>query len=139
MAFFKEMTIGKTVIMGKNTYLSLPEKFRPLPRRSNIVISSQAPFEEKEGLYWANSMDKALDICKNLDTKEIFIIGGGQIYESFLDLANTIYATEVEVDIQGDTFFPEINTQDWNSELINSFQKNERNEYGFKIIKYSRS
>lgn len=138
MAFFKKMTLGKTVVMGKNTYLSLPEKFRPLPNRTNIVISSLEPIEQKENLIWARSIDEALEKAKELNTDEIYVIGGGQIYKSLLSITDCIYATEVDVDIVGDTFFPELNSIDWTPESIESFEKNERNEYGFKIVKYLR-
>lgn len=138
MAFFKKMTSGKTVVMGKNTYLSLPEKFRPLPNRTNIVISSLVPIEQKENLMWARSIDDALQKAKDLNTDEIYVIGGGQIYKSLLSITDCIYATEVDVEIEGDTFFPELNPVDWTSETIESFEKYERNEYGFKIVKYWR-
>lgn len=138
MAFFKKMTSGKTVVMGKNTYLSLPEKFRPLPNRTNIVISSLEPIEQKENLIWARTIDDALQKAKDLNTDEIYVIGGGQIYKSLLSITDCIYATEVDIKIEGDTFFPKLNPVEWTSETIESFEKNERNEYGFKIVKYWR-
>lgn len=138
MAFFKKMTSGKTVIMGRNTYLSLPEKFRPLPNRTNIVISSQEAIEEKENLIWVKSIEEAIEKCKDLKNEDVFVIGGGQIYNKMIDFADFIYATEVDVDIEGDTFFSPLNTINWSAEIIDSYDKNDRNEYGFQIVKYVR-
>jgi dihydrofolate reductase len=138
MSFFKKMTMGKVVVMGKNTYLSIPEKFRPLPNRTNIVISSQEPIEKKENLIWVKSIEEALEKSKELNTEEIFVIGGGQIYKSMLSITDCIYATEVDTDIEGDIFFPQLNSEDWSSEIIDSFDKNERNEFGFEVVKYVR-
>jgi dihydrofolate reductase len=138
MAFFKKMTSGKIVLMGKNTYLSLPEKFRPLPNRTNIVISSKEPVEQKENLIWVKSIEAAIEKCSELNQEEIFVIGGGQIYKSMITYTDIIYATEVDVNIEGDAFFPQLNTSKWTSEVIESFEKNERNEYGFKVVKYLR-
>lgn len=130
------MTTGKTVLMGKNTYLSLPKKFRPLPNRKNIVISSQVPVELHENLYWYKSLDIAFEDLKKED--EIYIIGGATIYEQTIDIADIVYATEVQAMIDGDVYFPSFDIKNWSREVLSSFEKNERNEYSFDIVKYSR-
>ncbi|MCE2962019.1 MAG: dihydrofolate reductase [Chitinophagales bacterium] len=135
MAFFKQQTSGKTVVMGKNTYLSLPKKFRPLPNRKNIVISRQEPIEEHENLYWYKSLEEAISALKKTED-EIYIIGGGTIYEQTLPMADVVYATEVKVEIEGDTYFPPLNPQEWTREVLHSFLKNEINEYDFEVVKY---
>jgi dihydrofolate reductase len=137
MAFFKQQTSGKTVVMGKNTYLSLPKKFRPLPNRKNIVISSQEPIEEQENLSWYKSLEEAISALKKTED-EIYIIGGGTIYEQTLPMANVVYATEVKVDIEGDTYFPPLNLEEWTRQVLHSFSKNEKNEYDFEIVRYQR-
>lgn len=137
MAFFKQQTSGKTVVMGKNTYLSLPKKFRPLPNRKNIVISSQKPIEEHENLSWYKSLEEAISALKKTED-EIYIIGGGTIYEQTLPMANVVYATEVKVDIEGDTYFPPLNLEEWTRQVLHSFSKNEKNEYDFEIVRYQR-
>jgi dihydrofolate reductase len=137
MAFFKQETSGKTVVMGKNTYLSLPKKFRPLPNRKNIVISRKEPIEDHENLYWYKSIDEAIVSLKNSE-EEIYIIGGGSVYEQALSMADLVYATEVKVDIEGDTYFPQLNLQEWSREVLHSFSKNEKNEYDFDVVKYER-
>lgn len=137
MAFFKQQTSGKTVVMGKNTYLSLPKKFRPLPNRKNIVISRQEPIEEHENLNWYKSLEEALSILKKTED-EIYIIGGGLVYEQTLPMADVVYATEVNVEIEGDTYFPTLSPQEWTREVLHSFSKNEKNEYDFEVVCYER-
>lgn len=137
MAFFKQQTNGKTVVMGKNTYLSLPKKFRPLPNRKNVVISRQEPIEEHENLIWYKSLEEAISALKKTED-EVYIIGGGTIYEQALPMANTVYATEVKVDIDGDTYFPKLNYEEWIREVLHSFSKNEKNEYDFEVVRYHR-
>ena len=138
MAFFKQQTSGKTVVMGKNTYLSLPKKFRPLPNRKNIVISSQEPIEEHENLSWYKSLEETIAALKKTEG-EIYIIGGGTIYEQTLPIADVVYATEVKVDIEGDTYFPQLNPQGWTRKVLHSFSKNEMNDYDFEVVKYEKT
>lgn len=124
--------------MGKNTYLSLPKKFRPLPNRKNIVISRQEPIEAHENLSWHKSLEEAISFLKETDD-EIYIIGGGSIYKQTLPMADVVYATEVKVDIDGDTYFPPLNPNEWTREVLLSFSKNEKNEYDFEVVKYVRT
>lgn len=137
MAFFKQQTSGKTVVMGKNTYLSLPKKFRPLPYRKNIVISRQEPIEEHENLCWRTSLEEAISSLKNTED-EIYIIGGGSVYEQALPMVDVVYATEVKIVIDGDTYFPPLNSEDWTREVLHSFSKNDKNEYDFDVVRYER-
>lgn len=103
---FKRLTSGHPVIMGRNTWLSLPEKFRPLPSRFNIVISSNIEFEAS-GAMVANSLDAALETARQAPgSEEIFIIGGGMVYEMALPFTDRLYLTLVDDDAEGDTFFP---------------------------------
>ena len=104
---FKKITTGHTVIMGRNTFLSLPKG--ALPNRTNIVISDN-PEDSFEGCIMANSIEDAIN--KGEDG-ENFIIGGGMIYKQFLPLANKLYLTRVHKTFEADVFFPEINFQDF--------------------------
>lgn len=137
MAFFKQQTSGKTVVMGKNTFLSLPRKFRPLPNRKNIVISRQESIEEHENLSWYKSLEEAISSLKKTG-EEIYIIGGGTIYEQTLPLADVVYATEVNFNIEGDTYFPPLSPQKWTRQVLHSFPKNDKNEYDFEVVKYEK-
>lgn len=99
---FKELTTGHPIIMGRKTFESIG---RPLPHRTNIVITRQENYKP-EGVLVVNSLEKALEEARKIDTNEIFVLGGGEIYNQALPLANRLYLTLVADDAQGDTFFP---------------------------------
>lgn len=105
---FKQITLGKPVIMGRNTLLSLPNG--PLKNRRNIVISD-IPGEHFEGCEMTSSVEGAIDLVKQ--EAEAFIIGGGMIYRQFYPLAGKLYLTLVHKDFEADVYFPEINYDDW--------------------------
>jgi len=105
---FKRITTGNTMIMGKNTFLSLP--IRPLPNRISIVITDD-PADNYEGCIMAYSIEDAIAKCD--EGEECFIIGGGSIYRQFLPMADKLYITRVKRVYEGDIFFPEINENDW--------------------------
>lgn len=106
---FKEVTSMHTVIMGYKTYLSLPDR-KPLPKRRNIIISSHLD-TAPEGFELANSIIEAMKMVFN--EEEVFIIGGGMIYEQFLPTADRLYLTRIDKDFDADTFFPIINFNNW--------------------------
>jgi dihydrofolate reductase len=138
MKFFKKMTQNQTVLMGKNTYWSLPEKFRPLPNRNNIVLTTK-PFENTfENLMVFNNIENTLNTLKNEGLEQLFVIGGSQIYEAFLPFADEILATEVDAIIEGDAYFPIIDESKFHKEILQKFQKNESNDFDFEIISYKR-
>lgn len=101
VAFFKRTTMGHTLVMGRKTYESIG---RPLPGRTNIVITSQTDLRI-EGCLMASSLHEALDIARPL-AKKIFIIGGGEIFKQSLALADSIYLTVIHRPVDGDIFFP---------------------------------
>ena len=105
---FKEITMGKPVVMGRKTWESLPRK--PLPGRPNIVISRQRGFSP-EGAAVAATAEEALRLCG--DAPEVAVIGGGEIYRLFWPLADRLYLTEVDLDVAGDTHFPEVSPAEW--------------------------
>ena len=100
---FKKLTFGHSIIMGRKTYESIG---RPLPNRTNIIITRNCEFKP-EGCLTVSSIKAALQLGKVKDEKEVFIIGGGQIYEQALPFADKLYLTLVEGDFQADTFFPD--------------------------------
>lgn len=106
---FKEITTGKCVVMGHNTWVSLPGQ-KALPNRRNIIISDRLE-TAPEGFEFATSIQKALELVKN--EPEIFIMGGGMIYEQFLPMADRLYLTRIEKSFEADTYFPIINFNDW--------------------------
>jgi dihydrofolate reductase len=106
---FKEITTNHTIVMGSNTWLSLPNK--PLPNRTNIVITSKNDNEMFKGAIVVHSIDEAISKCPS--NEESFIIGGAKIYEQFLPLADKLYLTKINKEFDADTFFPEIKKEEW--------------------------
>ena len=107
MKFFKDTTLDHHVIMGRKNFESIPHKFRPLPNRTNVVVTKQADYFAKDCII-VNSVEEGLNIARKNGDKEPFIIGGGQIYKLALerDLVDKIYLTKVHYNFEGDTFFP---------------------------------
>lgn len=110
---FKEKTTGHPVIMGRKTFESLPVDYRPLPERTNIVLTRSDM--DKEGVEIAKSFQKAYRIARD-HGEEAFIIGGASVYEQALPQANRMILTEVKKEVDGDTFFPEFDREEWNEE-----------------------
>lgn len=110
MKHFREVTRGKPVIMGRKTWESLPEKFRPLPGRHNIVVSRN-PNYNAPGATLADSLESAIRLAGIED--ELFVIGGETLYRQALPLAHRLYLTKIDRDYEGDAFFPEILPGDW--------------------------
>lgn len=100
---FKEITSGHPVIMGRKTYESIG---KPLPNRTNIIITRSPTFQAANCIV-CGSPEKALQIAKEKEKNEIFIIGGGELYKELLPMADRLYLTLVESDESGDTFFPD--------------------------------
>ncbi len=133
---FKALTTGHAVIMGRKTYESIG---KPLPNRTNIVITRQAKVSDDESVRTANSIEKAIEMAKEVKgDEEIFIIGGGNIYEQSLELTDKIYLTEVKVTIEGDTHFPELRANEWKEVSRKSYQKNEKNDHDFDVVELLR-
>ena len=131
MKFFRTTTSGHPVIMGRKTYESLG---RPLPNRTNVVISRQSL--EIEGCKVVHSLEEAIALFPA--EEELFVIGGAQIYREALSLADRLYLTLIEHDYEGDTSFPEWNRSAW--ELIRSqrFEQGESYPYPFRFEQYER-
>ena len=118
MRYFRETTRGKPVIMGRRTWESLPDAFRPLPGRHNIVVSRN-PAYAATGATLVTSLDEAIQ--KAGETNEVFVIGGAELYRQALPLADRLYLTEVSGDFEGDAFFPQVPTSDW-QEIVRKAQ-----------------
>ncbi len=103
LAHFKQTTLGQPVIMGRKTWESLPQKFRPLPGRTNIVVTRQQDWHA-DGALVAHSMLQALELCPP-DT-QAWVIGGAEVYAQAMPLANTAVVTEIDADFEGDAFAP---------------------------------
>ena len=139
MRFFKETTMGHHVIMGRKNFESIPHKYRPLPDRTNIVITRQSEYKA-EGCIVVDSVEAALEIAKNNGDIEPFIIGGGQIYRIALEenLVDKIYLTKVHHSFEGDTFFPELSS-DWKEINKTENKADEKHKYNYDFITLERN
>ncbi len=133
---FRILTTGHSVIMGRKTFESIG---RPLPNRTNIVISRQQDLMLPEGVLKVDSLTKAIEIAQNhAGNEEIFIIGGGNVYEQALEITDKVYLTEVKANIEGDTFFPKLSAENWVEISRISHQKDEKNEFDFDFVELVR-
>ena len=133
MKWFKQITTGHTVIMGRRTFLSLPKG--ALPNRRNIVISDVGT-EIFDNCEMARSIEDALVACN--DKEESFIIGGGMVYRQFLPHARRLYITRLHKEFEGDTFFPEINFDEWDEVERKKNQPDEKVPFSYSFIVYQR-
>ncbi len=129
---FKTVTMGKPIIMGRKTWESIG---RALPGRRNIVITRQQGFAA-EGCDVVQSTDEAIAVAG--DVGEIMVIGGSEVYELFLPMAQRLYLTRVHADVNGDAFFPAVDEDTW--QLVNdeAHQADGRNEFDFSFRMYER-
>ena len=118
MRRFRELTIGHPVVMGRKTWDSLPDRFRPLPGRRNVVVTRNAAWLG-EGAERADSLEEALRLVG--DAERVFVIGGGQLYGAALPLADELLLTEIDLAVEGDTFFPA-----WDADM---FEETAREEH----------
>ncbi len=124
LAWFKKNTLNKPVIMGRVTYESIG---RPLPNRINIVLS-QKPGNDDQ-VIWVKSIEEALAAAG--EAEEIMVIGGGQVYKSFLPRATRLYLTHVDAEVSGDTHFPEYEPDEWDSTFTEYHDADEENSHGY--------
>ena len=120
LAHFKQTTLGQAVVMGRKTWDSLPERFRPLPGRTNIVITRQTDWHAPGALV-AHSLEQAMSLCPA--PGPLWVIGGADIYAQALPLASTVVVTEIDVEVQGDAHAPKLGTE-W-KEMTRLLQQNE--------------
>ena len=130
---FKKLTLGKTVIMGKKTWESLPR--RPLPGRKNIVLTD-VPGECIDCSITAYSIEDALGKCEK--NEEIFVMGGGSIYRQFMPIADRLYITHVHLKAAADVYFPEIDPLVWEVIEKEDFNGNQDHDIPYTYIQYKR-
>jgi dihydrofolate reductase len=109
MKFFMDTTMDTVVIMGRKNYESIPKKYRPLKNRKNVIITRNKSYKA-EGCVVVNSIDESLKVLNNIENKEVFVIGGGEIYKKFLEkgFIDRMYITHIDEYFDGDTFFSRI-------------------------------
>jgi dihydrofolate reductase len=137
MKFFMQTTKGHYVIMGRKNYDSLTDKFKPLPNRTNIVVTRQKKFNAP-GCIVVNGVQEGIEIARENQEQEAFVIGGAEIYSITLSVAHRIYLTEIHARIDGDTFFPEFSKREWREVSRKSHAADERHPYSFDFVIYER-
>ncbi|HSW92777.1 MAG TPA: dihydrofolate reductase [Gammaproteobacteria bacterium] len=125
---FKQITLGKPVLMGRKTHQSIG---RPLPGRMNVVITHDLNFKS-EGCVIVHSIQDALDVVQDAD--EICVIGGADLYRQMLPLSDRIYLTRVHHTFSADTFFPELNSDEWNEVECFLHPADEKNPYACEMV-----
>ncbi len=128
MKRFKELTMGHAVLMGRKTWESIPDRFRPLPGRTNIVITRQKNYPVSQGVEVFSNINEAL---QRHSQETIFVIGGAEVYRETMPRANCLYITLVDQTVDGDVFFPKIDPQVWHE-----VEREDHN--GFSFISYFR-
>ena len=137
MKYFRDTTVGHCVIMGRKNYDSIPEKYRPLANRTNIIITRQKNFVAPDCIV-VGSIEEAIKKAREISDKEIFIIGGAQIYAQSIELADKIYLTRVHHSFDGDAFFPELDLKKYKIRSSLYVKADERNKYSFTITVYEK-
>ncbi len=128
---FKSLTMGHPVIMGRKTFESIG---RPLPGRENVVITRNSKFKA-DGITVVSSLDEAL---KKFTDRDVFIIGGAEIYAQSLSMADRIYLTRIYHSFEGDAFFPVIDESKWKIEKTEMHEPDEKNPYRYAFVDYVR-
>lgn len=138
MKFFRNVTMGKPVIMGRKTFISLPH---PLKGRDNIIVTRDKNFAAS-GAIVVNSLGEAMDVARECairrGTDEIMIIGGAQIYREALAEAGRIYLTTVHASPEGDTTFPEIDLSTWSRRNVERYEPTAKDDFPFTISIFER-
>lgn len=132
---FKALTSGHPILMGRKTYESIG---RPLPNRSNIIISRNPDFKA-EGCTVVKDIAAAVDCAQKQDSEEIFIIGGAEVYKQLLPEIDRIYLTIVHEDFEGDAYFPELDMSEWHESERVRHEADEINEFACSFIVLERS
>ncbi len=130
---FRALTLGRTVIMGRKTWESLPNKFRPLPGRQNIVVTRSAGYAA-EGAVVVGSLPAAVAAAQS---DEAFVIGGAELYAAALPLADRLQLTEIDADFDGDTHFPAVAPREWR-EAARETNRGETGP-GYAFVTYERT
>lgn len=136
MKYFKNTTWGMPILMGRKTFESMGSK--PLPGRMNIIITRQEGWTA-EGVVVVNSWNDALFVAKESDSKEVFVIGGGEIFADTFKKADKIYMTRVHTMIDGDVFFPAINEKEWKLLSAKTCKADEKHAFDYTFELWERN
>ncbi|NMD72810.1 dihydrofolate reductase [Bacillus sp. DNRA2] len=134
LKFFKRTTMGHPIAMGRKTHESIG---RPLPGRENIIITRSRDYQS-EGCTVVHSVDEFISYSKALSSDEVFVIGGAEIFHSVFPYADRLYITKIHDIFPGDTYFPEIDMNEWDQIFNEQGIKDEKNPYDYEFFIYER-
>jgi dihydrofolate reductase len=137
MKYFMTTTQGHYCIMGRKNYDSIPAKFKPLPKRTNIVVTRQRDFQAP-GCIVVNAIEDGIALARKNEETEVFIIGGAEIYKTSLSSADRLYLTEIQAVIDGDVYFPEFKKEEWKEVSRQHHPVDQRHIYAFDFVIYER-
>ncbi len=139
MKYFKTKTLNHHIITGRKNYISIPKKFRPLKNRTNIVLTKQPNFKEA-GCIICHRLADAINTAKKNNEKEVFIIGGGQIYKEALakNLVDKMYITHINENFEADTFFPKFEKSNWKKVSEKIKLKDSKHLYDYTFAVYEK-
>ncbi|MEY4931318.1 MAG: hypothetical protein RI909_2042 [Bacteroidota bacterium] len=138
MKYFMQTTKAHHVIMGRKNYESIPEKFRPLPNRTNIVVTRQKDFVAP-GCILVNSISDGIAMARAAGETELFIIGGSEIYALGMPHADLLYLTEINTTLEGDTYFPEFDKEEWQEQSRTHHEADVRHAFAFDFVVYKKN
>jgi dihydrofolate reductase len=134
LKYFKRTTLNHHIIMGRKTFLSIGN---PLPKRTNVVLTRN-PFFIASNVLVATSIEEGLQLARDNGEEETFIIGGGEIYRQSMPYLDKIYLTLIEVEVEGDVFFPELDESQWQLVSEEAHKADDKNEYNYSFLIYER-
>ena len=130
MKWFKNKTWALPVVMGRKTFKSLG--YKPMGGRMNVVITRQPDFKA-DGMTVVNTIEAAIEFCKQQSYNEVMIIGGGEIYKQSLPYCNKIFLTRVDAIVEGDTYYPELDISQWQLAFEDKHAANEKHAYAYNF------
>lgn len=128
--YFKEKTLGKTIVMGLNTFNSIGGK--PLPGRKHIILNNDPNYSAPADCMVAHSIEEVLEMSKT--ELELMVCGGASVYKQFLPLSEKLYLTYVKASPKGDTYFPEVNLAEWNETWREDHKADDKNTYDYSFV-----
>jgi dihydrofolate reductase len=134
LKYFKKTTLNHHILMGRKVYESIG---KALPKRTNVIITRN-PFYIASNCITVHSLEEGIELAKANGEKELFIIGGGQIYDIAMPYADKLYWTTVDLDVEGDVYFPKINIENWRMISEENHEKDDKNEYNYSFLIFER-
>jgi dihydrofolate reductase len=137
MKFFKDKTVGHCIVTGRKNYESIPDKFRPLPERTNIVVTRSKNYHAP-GAFVVHSLEEAIVKAKELNEVELCIIGGGEIYREAIKFTDIIWLTRVHHEFEAHTFFPVLDANEWKISWQEKHPSDVKHAFAYTFLKYER-